>query len=321
MPLAILPLIRAGGITSEIITQASVASGRNIGIRALTSPGNGITGYGSMGGVFGRGSLGRFGFYAEKAGKITYSYEQQKRTLVTAYHILLKGSTKGGQGGHGSGLIGLANTFGNTVPKLTSTVKPTIEFDTSRFDKAMQQYARWTTKEAKDIVNKKAFSIALGAFNSTYAATKEKIRAEMDAPSYRDPEDLTVAEAIVLSKKQGLFGRDLKSEATALKNKRINAAKSLQRSWLKAIRGLSPYSQTRNGKAGRAFGTGYGIPEVKDNNPLATAVLASITKVVDFKANNYLKVGFQKAFDKEASSMEQYVANKVNKLNQKVNSL
>ncbi len=214
----------------------------------------------------------------------------------------------------------LVPVVGKGLSNAGGSIKADIQIDTSKFEAAMRNYVQYSKKDGMQIVNQKAFSIALNAHKFTYTGDKATIKNQLNIPSDKYP-NKTVAEMIVINSinKSKTRGVNVSAAAKKMVNRRANHVKSLKRTWLPAIKDLSPYVQ-KKGPGGTPVGDGFANP-CKQPTLLAAAVIASVlSKVNDNKVDAYLMQGFQRAFDNEAASMQAYVQKKVDKQNQMFNS-
>lgn len=268
--------------------------------------------------------IGLWGFILDKFVSKILNLEKSlitRRIIQSVKHFFKRVSKETVKGHAKLQLAGTAD--------LVSRVKLNAEVDTSRFDRAMREYMRYTSKDLTEAINQKAFNIALKAFKYTYAADKGTIGASLSANSDKFP-GLSVAEAIALDRlrKKGI-GRPTKSELNAEARKTINlrkgASKFLKSGWIPAIKALSrvvpqkgSYVQAELGGKRKPKGGATSASPIFSLNKEAT-LWNSIFADGDGKARKYLTQGLQQAMDEEAADMEAYIRRKIEKNNERFN--
>jgi hypothetical protein len=239
--------------------------------------------------------------------------DQLKDALKDFAKDSLVGKSRNGTGG----LSGIAR---NGLRNAANSVQATVKVDTSSYDKAIQEYARVSRKDFREIVNQKAFWIALNAIQLTYRADKTRIKEYFNKPSERIP-GLTVAETMVVLRRQKegkpkASPAELKKEARKITNIAMSRTSFLRSGWIPAINIFAPLVKKTTTKSqaniakGKPKGSGTPCPD----KPLGAVYVASILNAIeaegDAKANEYMRKGLQAAFNKEASSMMAYVEKK-----------
>lgn len=232
---------------------------------------------------------------------------------------------------------------------MAANVQVTVRVNTQKFDAAMDQYRRLTSKTVAEIVNTKAYYIALNALNSTQHANIADIRAELGqivTVKYKDKkgkerkkktfaaalsrkhgdQQVPLAEILVNAerKKQGqplIFGKELTSEMRKLYARRIRSVNFVRAGWIPAIKGLTPLAKkdgsTQRDTSVKAAGEPKGGVIPGRQSDIWTSVCKIYNDVVgsDNKPSNYVNniknIGLQKAINKEAASMMAYVDKKL----------
>lgn len=264
----------------------------------------------------GYGSLGKRGITLKNRYILggTESYNVLDELLFKYKNLLMFGNGKGK-----GGIIGLSKVIGGGIQSAGSNVRFSIDIDTSSFDAAMNEYVKYSRKTAKEIVNAKAFGIVTKAYKYTHSVDKQKIKEDLSKPSEKNPK-LRVADMVAITKarKEGKKITNVKTMGNKLINVKASHVKSLKRTWLPAINDIAPMVG-RTGVKGLKYGSGFGKPELRETD-MATAVVASVLDYMNGKVDKHLHEGFQMAFNLEAVSMQQYVQNKIDRLNNQFNS-
>lgn len=195
-----------------------------------------------------------------------------------------------------------------------------MEVDTSRLEKAIDEYLTDTKKTAKDVVNTKAYFIVLNAMNETPAASKEQIKTDLMKGSNTQPNAPLAAILVNIQRKaKGLRGVNRNKMVQAV-DKLIRIEQShrnfLRMGWLPAKRILGMQIPSKRGapkQVGnfkqRGSDKGYAIA-AQDNSfePVATVantIQGAIGK--ESKVHALLITATQRGIDAEADNTEQHV--------------
>lgn len=212
-----------------------------------------------------------------------------------------------------------------------------VSLDTKDFDKALEEYTRFSKKAPSEIINSKLFFIARQATFTTKAADKNAIRAELEAPSIVNP---NVSLAVVLSQKremakngQGLPANKIASAVKKFIGARTRSVNFLRSGWLPAIRILENavkrgditfarrFAPAQN-RAVKQYGEDkgrarYARPDVdRTYGEIENDIQGSSNSD---KVNQILFNGLQQAVNKEVASMRQYIERKYNEAARKFN--
>lgn len=245
---------------------------------------------------------------------VEISARQQIKRLVRYQKELYKNIAK-------NSLRDLSGIVQKSLTDAGNSVEASITVDTSNFDKALKEYIRNSKKDCQDIVNQKAYWIAIRAIKETYKADKDQIRTTLEGPSDTFP-NLTLAEAIVLTRnrqsvKKKMTRAELKREGKKLINQRIRAIGFLKSGWLPAVRILAPKVNKRYTvgltRLGKGKDKGGAEPARQSTTSCKATIWSDIIADNNTKAQNYRKIGLQRALNAEAASMNAYVESKLRK--------
>lgn len=196
-----------------------------------------------------------------------------------------------------------------------------IKIDTSKFDKALQEYMKYSSRSFVDAVNTHAYFIARNACSTTHAAEASKIKSDLEAMSKSYPN--APLAAILINRdlkkkgKKGLYGEKMKNAIEKFIRIRQSHRNFLRAGWLPAVKLLASFVPNKKGgskipantdKNGRDFGGA--IPAQKSSlfsNPIAKIWN---TTAGDPKSIGYVEEGLQKAMDMEVESMKGYIYRK-----------
>ncbi len=195
----------------------------------------------------------------------------------------------------------------------------TYKVDKTEFTRTLKVYVPLCKKTHAEICNSKALFVARGALRETKKSTKAEIKADLMAPSDRDP-SAPIAALIVNAMRKaagliGLYGTDMKQAVAALiKNRKVA---SLASGWIWSIKELTPIADTRGAppldRKPKAVGRpkGYAVPAKDGWSPKATIVNTMAAKW-DTRdgAVDVAGPALQRAFDNEEASMRQYIERK-----------
>lgn len=244
----------------------------------------------------------------EKAAIKRLMKQAAKQTIKRAGKLVVKGAAQ-------------QTTIG--VGRIVSNIRPRIELDTSRFDRALRDYMTYTKKDFVDVVNQKAFWSVIGALKKTYNADKQVISSELDAPSDKF-NGLTVAQAMALVRLRKDGNKNpKKSEINALarriKNARRKAVGFLKSGWLPAVQLLAPFAPSKAGNSTQGLSVKNPKGSAKPATPSARGVNAeasfwnSIVAGGDVTAHNYMVTALEESMNEQAADMEAYVRRKMNR--------
>lgn len=199
------------------------------------------------------------------------------------------------------------------------------------FRSVLREYLEHTKRALPVILNTKGFYILRGATRRTARADAGKIKSSLDAPS-RTP-GVTVAEAIIAARMRRA-GRQLTpgefaSEVKALKASRVRSRGFTASGWLPGIKSLAPYAE-RKGKADRIdarairqFGQAKGSATPAQTSswvPSVTFENRASTKRDPRALIQYGEPPFVAAWEAEIQSTRDYITEKIQKENDKVNA-
>ncbi len=209
--------------------------------------------------------------------------------------------------------------------------------DTSKFDRAMREYLKYTKKDLKDVVNTKAYYVARNAVALTKTTDKTVVESSLRQASMIAP-GAPVAAIIVQKQraaagKEGLYGRKMETAVNKLIRIRKNTVNFLRAGWIPAIKEFEG--------VGVRGGPQYKKPIVKGTPKgggracrsevwkAEASIWNSVTGGTNTKGLNkspgtdkihsILQEGLQKAINKEEASMRQYVEKKIQATANKIN--
>jgi len=199
-----------------------------------------------------------------------------------------------------------------------------LEWDQSRFNAALDSYVKATRKDVVTVLNSKGYFIARKALWFTDAADQKNVRQLKDLATsrrIREPKDKGLVAGAMMSKRygkgDGLYGSRMKSAINSMLASRVRARSFLKSGWLTAIRGLDPKAEDKNLAAPAVGGVKqFGQAKGAFSSASDVELKASITNSAQAKSDTVgalQKFGMpalMKAFDNEASSMEEYVIKK-----------
>lgn len=207
-----------------------------------------------------------------------------------------------------------------------------VKVDTKAFDRALEEYMKFTKRSVSEVVNAKAWFIARNAVLMTDKTHVSKIDAEMKSPS-RDYPPAPLAAVIINSRAKakgmkGLSGNAMKKAVQNMINARHKAVNFLRSGWLPAIRILelavkrgdinfSKRFAPKKDSSVKQFGVDKG--SAKWAKPNYERVFSEIENAVEGgnkgrngRVHRILTSGLQKAINAEIASMRQYVERKLN---------
>lgn len=214
-----------------------------------------------------------------------------------------------------------------------------VTMDTKAFDRAMDEYMKFTKKSVSEVVNAKAWFIARNAVLMTDKTMVNKIDAELNAQSREYP-PVPLAAIIINSRAKGkgmrgLSGAKMAKAVKEMINARHKAVNFLRSGWLPAIRILemavkrgdinfskryAPKKDSTVKQYGKDKGSAIWA------KPNYQRVFAEIENAVEGgnrgrngRVTNILTSGLDKAIKAEIASMRVYVERKMNPATDKFN--
>jgi hypothetical protein len=199
-----------------------------------------------------------------------------------------------------------------------------LEIDTSRFDRVMKQYLRYSSRSYAEACDQHAYYIARNATNTTKTADPNVIRAALNVKSKMY--DASLASILVNWKrgkqgKKGLTGDKMVSAVEKLIKTYINHRNFLRAGWIPAIKRLALVVPRRGGspippataKKGREFG-GAQAASPYSSKPFALIWNSSANnkkrEASTKRSVGYLEEGLRAAMRDEVRSMIKYIRNK-----------
>jgi len=220
------------------------------------------------------------------------------------------------------------------------------------FNDALKEYMKVTRRSLQEVLNNKAYFIAVNALNTTYKADKGKITAALGKPvtisyaskkgkarskktvaygsSAKTSSGAPLAALIINARKgrggkPGLYGAKMTQAIRKMINARLRAVNFVRSSWIPAIRQLStlvkkgggPRPDTSVKQLGKP--KGGASPAVVNGNMVKASIWSAIEKKAPF-IRQVLEHGISKALRQEAASMREYVAKKLSEDTRKFHS-
>jgi hypothetical protein len=218
----------------------------------------------------------------------------------------------------------------------------TLTIDTSQFQSALQEYVKWSKRSLPDIINRKAKSIAIFAYQLTPRADRGEVMKELDlrvAKQVTNRKTGKVRNVYALDDRRRIAGimyvrakasgKPLNTYAEyaagSLKYaaNRLTAIGTLAAGWIGAIRKLAAATQSGVGDVQwkRHKGIGTAKPAVNGWNPTAEfAYNLQERKPGGFQIDPRCEAALQQGFDREAASMMDYIAKKMQEKADTVNA-
>lgn len=200
-------------------------------------------------------------------------------------------------------------------------IKATI--DKRAFDQIFKDYLQFSRRELKDTLNQKAYFIAANATQDTMKVEKDRIERDLRSPSEKNKNAPIAAILVNLGRKRagkrGLNGQRMTAAVEKFINARKRSAAYVASTWIGALKALAPYVKSKQGKKQdpktkqRGAPKGGALPVTNANGSIQTASIWSDAKSKDQSGHmkEVLTQGAQDAFDREAVSMLQYIAKKL----------
>jgi len=203
-----------------------------------------------------------------------------------------------------------------------------VNIDLKSFDKAMQEYMKFSKKAPSEIINNKLFFISCGATNTTQHSSKEKIKEDMGRVSTVDASAPLVGILVNLQQKKkgkkGLFGEKMKTAIASFMKKKFNSINFVRAGWKKCIKQLNSFRKYEDIKFNR--GGSPKVPTGLKENPRhkgyvkparpETKASGEICNRLDgresTKLEGIMEEGLIKAINNEIKSMNDYVEKKYN---------
>jgi hypothetical protein len=201
----------------------------------------------------------------------------------------------------------------------------TVKVNTTAFDKAMQEYMKYSSRSLVEAVNQHAYYAARNATQTTHAADATKIKQDLEAMSKSYP-NVPLAAILInidLKKKgkKGLYGEKMRQAVEKFIRVRVAHRNFLRSGWIPAIKLLANIVPKRGGnkipvgtdKKGRNFGGAKPAQysnSITNWNAIASVWNSAVGKKADSKSIAYLEEGAQMAIDQEVESMRKYIERK-----------
>lgn len=228
-------------------------------------------------------------------------------------------------------LVGLNGIVQDSLAQAGENIDLNIKVNTDNFNKALSEYMKNTRRDITEVVNTKAYWIAINAIKETYKTNKQHIRTSLEQPS-NIINGLTVAEAIVVQRNRKSFNRkmtrtEMKREARKMIGKRVRAVGFLKSGWIPAAKVLAPHVKKRltvgveSFSKGKPKGGAKPVSRTIFTNNHVASVWNNIIADGDPKSQSYMKRGLQTALDNESRSMMSYVEEKMRKNAAKFNNV
>lgn len=202
----------------------------------------------------------------------------------------------------------------------------TVNVDTSKFDRAMAEYMKYTSRSLVDAVNSHAYYAARSATQTTHAADANKIKEDLQIASKKYPgaplAAILVNRDLGKKGKRGLYGEKMAKAVEKFIKVRVAHRNFLRSGWIPAIKllaGLVPQKTKAakipagTDKKGRTFGGAKPArysSSISNWNTIATVWNSAVGKDADAKSIRYLEEGAQEAINREVESMRQYIQRK-----------
>ena len=221
-------------------------------------------------------------------------------------------------------------------------MKATLTIDQSQFQSALQEVVKWSKRELPDLLNRHGKFIALNAYEATPRADRGEVMKELDlrvAKQVTNRKTGKVRNVYALDNRRRIAGimyvrakaagkalntyQEYKAGALKYAANRLTAIGTLAAGWIGAVRKLAAASRTGVGNVQwkRHKGIGTAKPAVNGWNPTTEfAYNLQERKPGGFQIDPRCQDALQAAFDREASSMMDYVAKKMQEGADRVNA-
>lgn len=212
--------------------------------------------------------------------------------------------------------------------------------DTRNFDKAMSEYAKFTSKAPDDMINSTLYFISRNASRTTKHSDKGKIRSELEGPAKIGG----VLGGILVNAKlgkqniKGLYGPKMKREVEKLIRKRNSSLNYVRAGWKNAIKSLEAelrrsgelnrarrsmggFSSEDNAAIRKKMPADSGFASVaRGNRQTAIGEIANNAGTKDTSSLTEIKTrGLQNAINQEEQSKWRYIEKKMNEAADKFN--
>jgi hypothetical protein len=221
-------------------------------------------------------------------------------------------------------------------------MKATFTIDQSQFQSGLKEYVKWSKRSLPEIINQKAKSIAIFAYQLTHRADRGELMNELslrvagqktnkktgktrnvyDLDDRRRIAGIMYVRAKAAGKALNTY-QEYKAGALKYSANRLTAIGTLAAGWIGAIRKLAAATQSGVGDVQwkRHKGIGTAKPAVNGWNPTTEfAYNLQERKPGGFQIDPRCQDALQAAFDREASSMMDYVAKKMQEGADRVNA-
>lgn len=229
------------------------------------------------------------------------------------------------------------------VRRSNCEIQMSADFDTRKFEETLKEYAKWTSRTARQIVDTKAWYVARKATWFTLKADPWKIKQQLGGivrvnrlnkkgkvVKRRELQlvramgvNAPLAALIVNARRgrageKGLYGRAMEKALFKLLGARMRSVAFLKSGWVPAIHGLAPFADRSStppmDKEARQIGRPKGTMRRigSDTNPV-TEIINLATAKRDMKGAliRYASDGLQQALDDERNSMNEYIERKM----------
>lgn len=219
-------------------------------------------------------------------------------------------------------------------------MKPTIHFDSTEMNRALEEYAKYSKRDMATLLNQKAYSILLKAAAQNRIADKGKIISELgqQATAIRGQKIRVTKAGIKRGKmitekifapalyaivqwKARKAGRvipssDMEREAQKELSRRISSISFMKAGWLAAIGNVgAAIGKPSRQRKRKAFGSS--IPAKPGTSPYVSFENTSFDKAqntTDKDPTRWAREALQKGFSQEIATMRQRIAQKLARL-------
>ena len=213
-----------------------------------------------------------------------------------------------------------------------------VSFNTMQFDKALDEYMKFTKRSVSDVINAKCWFIARGAVNATEKADRTDIESELSAPS-RDYAPAPLAAIIINSRRgkkqeKGLSGRAMAKAIQTMKNARFKSINFLRAGWIPAVKILEQALKRGDISFSKRYAPKMDTGVKKKGVDKGSAIWAKYDRERTFgeienfvqggktpsdRVHTIIMRGLQKSITAEIASMRTYIEKKMNPAADKFN--
>lgn len=216
-------------------------------------------------------------------------------------------------------------------------------FDTKAFDKAFDEYLKFSKKAVPDIINAKLYYIARNATTTTQHSDKGKIASELREPSRINP-NVPIAAILVnkqlrAKKEKGLSGSAMTQAVNKFIRKRQASVNFIRSGWKNAIKQLEAYlsysgelgfvkryggsskvdTQTMNKRVAKSSGQAIPAPIRSSSARVYGEIQNNLGGDGKPSLEKIKTEGLQEAINREVASMRLYIERKLNEGSAKFN--